>query len=146
MLTRVCILLIAATIVAQPLLSAVLGGCDCCKSVPASVLGVMGCCGDAQAEVDEQMMACCCLGSCDVGAPASSDDEQSDDEDRPDGCDCPKTRCSGTVKVQLACSELRAPPAVGEDPRNWSGICEDADPYPSRSLAGLLKPPRTRAA
>ncbi len=145
MLTRVCILIIAATVVAHPLLSAVLGGCDCSNSVGASVSGVMmGCC-DEPVATDEQM-ACCCLGSCDACAPASSDDERSEDDDRPDGCDCPKTCCSSTVKVQLACSEFRAPPSAGEDPRNWSGICEDADPYPSRSLAGLLKPPRTRAA
>jgi len=134
MLARLAILMLAAGVFLQPILAVVPGAEDCCATQAATP--------SAFAVQADEHQCCCCEADDATGQSAPSDHERPDQ--RPRGCDCPKSCCTSIVKVPLGVAPAGAP-AVS---RNCIEHVRDDTP----DLAGdtwtsrLKRPPRAVAA
>ena len=132
MLARFAILFLAAGVVLQPLLTLAGATNDCWPAGLTSHSELVSA-GDHD---------CCCEVEATTGQSDPSEPDRPDQ--RPRGCDCPKSCCTSIVKVPLgvapACAacELRYP--VGRAFSDAPGLADDA--WTSR----LKRPPRAFAA
>jgi len=103
MLARLAILMLAAGVFLQPILAVVPGAEDCCATQAATP--------SAFAVQADEHQCCCCEADDATGQSAPSDHERPDQ--RPRGCDCPKSCCTSIVKVPLGVAPRARPPYRG---------------------------------
>lgn len=134
MLAKFAILVLAAGVFLQPILAVVPGAEDCCADQAATP-------SEFAVQADDHQ-CCCCEADDATGQDAPSDRERPDQ--RPRGCDCPKSCCVGVVKAPLgvvpsgAAAEWRdSIEQVRDDTPDLAG-----DAWTSR----LKRPPRAVAA